>query len=404
MHILLIHQAFVTLNEPGGTRHYELARYLAIQGYRISIITSPISYLTGKPVEEDDTNESFLNGGSITIFRPYAYKALHKSFIHRVFNFISFMISSFIVGLRIRDVDLIWGTSPPIFQGITAWGLSFIKRTPFLFEVRDLWPAFAIQVGVLKQPVLIWASEWLEKFLYRRADKVIVNSPGFIQHVDRLGAKETDLVPNGVDLNMFTSLQTGVDFRQANDLEGKFVALYAGAHGMSNDLEIILEAAHFLKPHTEIIIVLLGDGKEKTNLIKKANEAYLDNIRFLPPVPKSQMPVALAAANACIAILKPIPLYATVYPNKVFDYMAAARPVICVIDGVIREVVENASAGIFVPPGDPQSLADTILYLSKNREKSQAMGCSGRKYVEENFDRSMLAEKMTKIMKEMLRK
>jgi len=404
MHILLIHQAFVTLNEPGGTRHCELAHYLASQGHRITIITSPISYLTGKPVEDDDDPETFETGGTITILRPYAYKALHKSFIHRVFNFISFMISSFIVGLRVRNVDLVWGTSPPIFQAFTAWGLSFIKRTPFLFEVRDLWPAFAIQVGVLKLPFLIWASEWLEKFLYRRADKVIVNSPGFIQHVDRLGAKEIDLVPNGVDLNMFTPLQSGETFRQANDLEGKYVTLYAGAHGMSNDLEIILEAAHILKPHTEIVFVLLGDGKEKPNLIRKANEANLDNIRFLPPIPKSQIPAALAAANSCIAILKPIPLYSTVYPNKVFDYMAAARPVICVIDGVIREVIESASAGIFVPLGDPKSLADAILFLSKNREESQTMGLSGRKYVEENYDRSMLAEKMTKIMKEMLRK
>src|SRR5690606_23751116 len=124
-------------------------------------------------------------------------------------------------------------------------------------------------------------------------------------------------------------------FRQANGLEGRFVALYAGAHGMSNDLEVLLEAARLLKDRSSVTLVLLGDGKEKSALVKRAEEMGLENIRFVPPVAKTAMSQALAGSDACIAILKPIPLYATVYPNKVFDYMAAGRPVILAIDGVI---------------------------------------------------------------------
>jgi hypothetical protein len=136
MHILLIHQAFVALDEPGGTRHHELASYLAGRGHRVTIIASPVSYLTGK-ADAASGSEIGGPGGRVVIQRTYTYKALHRSFAHRVFSFLSFMISSFLAGLKVREVDLVWGTSPPIFQGLTAWALARLKRVPFLFEVRD---------------------------------------------------------------------------------------------------------------------------------------------------------------------------------------------------------------------------------------------------------------------------
>jgi glycosyltransferase involved in cell wall biosynthesis len=186
----------------------------------------------------------------------------------------------------------------------------------------------------------------LEKFLYRHADQVVVNSPGFIDHVRERGARNIECIPNGADTDMFDPELNGDEFRQKYDLVGKFIALYAGAHGMSNDLEVILQAAVTLSTQSDLVFVFVGDGKEKPALIQKAKEMGLKNVIFTPSVPKSEMPQVLASANACIAILKPIPLYATVYPNKVFDYMAAGRPVLLAIDGVIREVVESAGAGI----------------------------------------------------------
>lgn len=180
MHILLIHQAFAALNEPGGTRHYELARYLAQRGHRVTVVASPISYLTGAQSAPRGSHLEAADSGQITILRTYAYSAIHRSFLHRVIGFLSFMATSFLAGLKVSKVDLVWGTTPPIFQGVTAWLLARLKRVPFLLEVRDLWPAFAVEVGVLKQPTLIRASEWLESFLYQHADRMIVNSPGFM--------------------------------------------------------------------------------------------------------------------------------------------------------------------------------------------------------------------------------
>lgn len=398
MHILLIHQAFAAINEPGGTRHHEMARYLIKNGHRVTIITSPVSYLTGTSGQNQNrwlTRENPEPG--LTILRTYTYPALHRSFFHRVLSFFSFMFSSFFVGLGVKNVSVIWGTTPPIFQGWTAWLLSRLKGVPFLFEVRDLWPAFAIAVGVLKNKTLIRLSEWLERFLYRHADSMVVNSPGFIEHISSRGGMNIHLVENGVDLEMFDAAEDGLEFRKAHRLENKFIVLYAGAHGISNNLGVVLESARMTKEESNIIYVLVGDGKEKSNLMRQAEENQLDNVLFIPSVPKNEMNQTLAAANACIAILKPIEMYKTTYPNKVFDYMAAAKPVLLLIDGVIREVVEKANCGVFIPADDPEGLANEIKIMQNDMDAANLMGRNGRMYVKNHFDRAALAAKMESI-------
>jgi glycosyltransferase involved in cell wall biosynthesis len=397
MHILIIHQAFASINEPGGTRHHEFARLLTARGHKVTVIASPISYITGS-----NTHQSNSEMEGVTILRAAVYDAHHKSFIHRIVAFFSFMFSSFWIGLGVKNVDLVWGTSPPIFQGVTAWALARIKGAKFLFEVRDLWPQFAIAVGVLKSPFLIFLSEWLERFLYRRADQVMVNSPGFLQPVTRRGAKRVELIPNGADPSMFDPTDSGAVFRQSNELEDKFVALYAGAHGMSNDLQVILEAASLLADEKNIQIVLLGDGKEKPALMTQAREMKLSNVTFLPSVPKTGMASALAGADVCIAILKPLEEYKTTYPNKVFDYMAAGRPVVLAIDGVIREVVESAGCGIFATPGNAKELAEAIRKLAVDPKQSREMGLKGRNYLEEHFSRAGIGNKLVSFLEEIV--
>ncbi len=403
MHILLIHQAFAAIDEPGGTRHHEIAQKLTERGHEVTIITSPVSYLTGKSIRE---NISWVKKQEaepgITVLHAYTYPALHRSFVHRVFSFLSFMVSSFFIGLTVKDIDLVWGTSPPIFQSVTAWALARIKRVPFLLEVRDLWPAFAIAVGILQQPILIRAAEWLERFLYRHADQVVVNSPGFIDHLHSHGAIHVELVPNGADTSKFDPQAKGENFRHIHGLADRFIALYAGAHGMSNDLGVMLAAAEMLIDRDDIILVLLGDGKEKPALQSQARDMALTNLKFIPPIPKKEMPSALAAADACIAILMPIPLYATVYPNKVFDYMAAGRPVVLAMEGVIREVIMSANSGIAIPPGDPTALAEAITYLADHPQDGIDMGLKGREYNRNHFDRPAQARKFGQIIEKMV--
>jgi hypothetical protein len=186
VHVLLIHQAFAALDEPGGTRHHELARFLVEKGHRVTILASPVSYLTGKarsgaPSEPEDS-------AGLTIRRVYTYPALHRSFAHRVISFLSFMLSAFIAGLRVPDVDVVWGTSPPIFQVVTAWALARLKRVPFLLEVRDLWPDFAIAVGCCAARCSsACPSGW--SAACTAAPTRCWSTPGFIDHVSGRGGE-----------------------------------------------------------------------------------------------------------------------------------------------------------------------------------------------------------------------
>jgi glycosyltransferase involved in cell wall biosynthesis len=396
--ILLIHQAFAALGEPGGTRHHEFCRWLTEQGHAVTVVTGRLSYLTGQPVSSQAVPKEETDDAGVRIVRCWSYRSYHRSFVHRVLSFLSFMITSFVVSLRQGRLDIVWGTSPPLMQGGTAWAVARLRRAAFVFEVRDLWPEFAIAVGVLRNRALIRLSLWLEGFLYRKADALVVNSPGFIEHVQRRGASQVQLIPNGVAVEMFRPAEQGRAFRQAHRLAQCFVVLYAGAHGLSNDLGIVLDAAAQLRSHPEIAFVLLGDGKEKPGLMARATAEGLDNVCFVAPLPKREMAEALAAANACLAILKPLPAYRTTYPNKVFDYMAAGRPTLLAIDGVIRQVVEEAGAGVFVPPGDGVALAEAILHLSGDGEACRRMGLAARRAAERSFDRRQLAARLLEVM------
>jgi glycosyltransferase involved in cell wall biosynthesis len=256
-------------------------------------------------------------------------------------------------------------------------------------------------VGVLKNPTLIKMSLWLEAFLYRHADQMMVNSPGYVEHVKSRGARSVELIPNGADPDMFNPLDRGAGFREANQLTDKYVLIYAGAHGISNDLGVVLECAGILVQNPVIRFVFLGDGKEKPHLQAQAAQMGLNNVIFLPPLPKNEMSAALAGSDACIAILKPLDAYKTTYPNKVFDYMAAGRPVVLAIDGVIRDVVEEADCGVFPRPGDAQDMANAIQFLEAGRGHGASMGMNGRRFLEENFSREIVAEKLASLFEKM---
>ena len=386
MHILLLHQLFIRPDDPGGTRHVEFCQSLVRSGHRVTILAGTRSYLTGEKVAR--ARREVLTPG-LEVIRCGTIGGGHRSFSWRVVGFLWFTATSLAAGLTIGRVDVVWGTSPPLLQVASAWALARVKRVPWVFEVRDLWPAFAVAAGVLRNRLLIALSEWLERFLYRRADHLIVNSPGFTAYLLERGVppEKVTLIPNGVNPEMFDPAEEGAAFRQAHGLQGNFVALYAGAHGLSNDLSVVLEAAAKLRDEAGVVFVFVGDGKEKPHLMRQAEQLGLTNAVFLPPVGKEHMAEILAGADCGIAILKPLPLYATTYPNKVFDYMAAGRPVVLAIDGVIRAVIEGEKAGIAVPPGDAAALAAAVRRLAADRAEAREMGRRGRRAVEQRFDR-----------------
>jgi glycosyltransferase involved in cell wall biosynthesis len=395
MRMLLIHQAFTSGDEPGGTRHYELARHLQRAGHTFTIVASDISYLTGQSAvaRRGLFSRQILDDG-IQVLRAYTYPALHRSFVWRIFSFLSFMATSLWAGLRAGPMDLVMGTSPPIFQAVSAWLVARLRGKPFLLEIRDLWPEFAIDIGVLTNPLLIALSRWLERFLYARANHILVNSPAYRDYMLTHGipSEKVSLISNGVDSSMFDPQGNGAALREEWGLAGQFVVTYAGALGLANDIPTILRAAACLQERPDIHFLLVGDGKERRPLEVQTQELGLNNVTFTGAFPKSQMPIVLAASDACIAILRDIPMFRTTYPNKVFDYMAAGRPTLLAIDGVIRHVIETAQGGVFVPPGDDAALAAAVRRLADDPMRARAMGLAARHYVVEHFDRRDQAE------------
>ena len=401
-HVLLIHQGFTMPNEPGGTRHFELGCGAAKAGYQVTVIASDISYITGASAS-DDNKLTLEVPESFTVLRARTGKTIHGTFIGRLFSLVSFAASSFFKALRVGRVDVVMGTSPPIFQALSACLVAALRRRPFLLEIRDLWPDFIIDMGFLKNPFLISCSRRLEGFLYSRATHVLVNSPAYVDYLMQkdIPKDKITLVPNGVDPAMFDPSSDGGGVRKKLRLNGKFVVVYAGAVGPANDLDLLLEAAAQLKPDSLIHILIVGDGKERKRLQAEAETQSLDNVSFAGPQPKHEMGNYLACADACVAILQNIEMFRMTYPNKVFDYMAAGRPVVVAIDGVIREVVETARAGIFSKPGDAASLADAIRFLAGHQKESQAMSRNGRRFVETYFNRSMHTQQFLAVLQKM---
>jgi lipopolysaccharide/colanic/teichoic acid biosynthesis glycosyltransferase len=400
MHVLLIHQAFVPPTEAGGTRHYELATEAVRDGHQFTVIASSLSYLTGRSMVGQRRWIVDQESERIRIRRVATPALLHKGFTWRVLSFLTFTLNSVFAALGAGPVSLVIGTSPPIFQAVSAWLVSVLRRCPFLLEIRDLWPAFAVDMGVLRNPLLIRLSTWLERFLYAHATHIVINSPGYRDHLLAHGVPATkiSLIANGVDPQMFDPAARGEDVRRRLGLEGRFVVTYAGALGRANDIPTLLRAAEQLCDDPSIHFLLVGDGMERPGLEAMARERGLRNVTFLGSRPKREMPDILAASDACVAILQDIPMFRTTYPNKVFDYMAAGRPTILAIDGVIRQVLEDAGGGISVPPGSDTDLAAAVRRLRQDPSLGRAMGAAARLHVEQHFDRQRQAAEFTSLL------
>lgn len=389
MRILLINQVFVSPDEPGHTRHFELAKFMKQQGHELVIVASDVNYQTGKKTIEHSGLSIEQNIDGIRVYRSAIIPSLHRSYFWRILSFFSFMFSSIWTALKVKNVDLIMGTTPPIFQAVSAWFVAFLRRKPFLLEVRDLWPEFIVSMGEFRNPVLIQMARWLERFLYARATHILVNSPAYGQYIEQKGVskEKVSFIPYGTDIDMFSPGVDGSEIRNRYGINDNFVILYSGALGQANDIYTIIRAAQRLNSQPVIKFILFGDGKERKKLEAEVKNSNLENIIFAGALPKKEMPAVLAAADVCLAILQDIPMFRTTYPNKVFDYMAAGKATVLVIDGVIRDVVEASEGGVFVKPGDDEQLAQVLSDLASDHDRVVSLGQHAREYLVKNLDR-----------------
>ncbi|MGG7662169.1 glycosyltransferase family 4 protein [Dyadobacter sp. BHUBP1] len=404
MHILLIHQYFLEDHAAGGSRWNEMARIWVQEGHSVTVIAGDVHYML---VKEDQTaGRAFdvnRNADGVLVIRCKGSKYYHKGILGRFWSYISFAFMAIYAGMRFANAnyECVLVTSPPLLVGIPGWFLSKWKRIPLVLEIRDLWPESAIEMGVLKNKWLIWLSYQFETYLYRKAQLINVLTPAFRERLIREKCVDTNkivTISNAADFRLseraLCSACTG-GLRARLGLGGKFVIIYVGAHGLANDLMQLLEAAALLSG-TDAHFLLIGDGMQKKMLIEEAHSRGLTNVSFLDPVSKEQVFEYILAADVGVAVLKKADIFRTVYSNKTFDYLSCKKPVLMAIDGVSRDLVEQANAGIFAEPGNPADLARKIKIYMNDRELLGRHGENGYRFVHMHFDRKKLAEDFLK--------
>lgn len=404
MRIVVVHQYFLGKKDAGGSRWNQFAKYWARAGHKITVLAGTVHYATGKKqpeykgklvVREQETE-------NVEVLRCYVSESYNKSFIGRFWAYVSFALSSIWVGLfHTGRCDVIICTSPPLTVGLTGWVLSKLKKAPIVFEVRDLWPESAIDSGVMKNKWLIKMSYWLENKSYKTARWINVLTPAFkdvLIESKGISSNGISVIPNGADLDIFTPGERNNWVREKHGLGDKFVVTYVGAHGVANHLIQLLESARLLKDNLDIVFMLVGDGMQKPMLKEKARQWQLESVIFVDSVPKDTIVDYIRASNVCTAVLKKVDIFKTVYPNKVFDYMSAARPVIVAIDGAARKLIEDAGAGIYVEPENAEEFANAVLKLKDKPRLCNEYGENGLNFVKQKFARDILASRYMDIL------
>jgi glycosyltransferase involved in cell wall biosynthesis len=391
-------------NDAGGSRWNQFSKYWAQAGHKVTILAGTVHYASGrKPhkyksrfiVREQDSEH-------VEVLRCYVSEKYNKNFLGRFWGYVSFAVSSIVAGLFCAGKnDIVICTSPPLTVGLTGWILGKFKHIPMVFEVRDLWPESAIDTGILSSKWLIKLSYWLERKSYASASWINVLTPAFEEALiekKNIDPERISMIPNGADLDIFQPGEKENWVREKHNLQGKFVVTYVGAHGVANQLTQLLEAARELRADPDIVLMLVGDGMQKPMLKEKAEEWKLENVLFVESVPKEVIVDYVAASDVCTAVLKKIDTFKTVYPNKLFDYMSAARPVLLGIDGVARELLEKAEAGKFVEPEDFLQFSKMVHEFKAHPEQCEQYSVAGCEYVKQNFSRRMLANKYLDIL------
>jgi glycosyltransferase involved in cell wall biosynthesis len=388
----------------GATRASELARLWAQAGHDVTILTGFPNHPSGRIPDTYRRRlfqEEFVDGYRIR--RTYIYATPNKGFAKRILNHLSLMVSTVIGSVLKERPDVIIASSPPLFMGISGYLLSRLKRVPYVFEVRDLWPQQAIDLGMLQNRHIIRTMEALELFLYRHAAKVIGVTESTKRLLSERGvpAEKIDTIFNGTDLDQPASNSTLYEPAIESLLEGKFVVSYIGTMGLSQGLAVILDAAKCLEEANPLVhFLLVGDGAERERLESLSRTLGLANVTFLPPQPRNQIPTLLAKSGATLVLLKDLPLFRSTIPSKIFEIMACGTPLILGVRGEARGIVQQSGAGICIEPENAGSLVEAVEMLCAQPHLCRQLAANGPKFVRDHFDRSHLASRYSDLLQQ----
>ncbi len=401
MRVLYLHQFFATRESSLGLiRSYEFSRRLIEQGHEVTMVTSssrlPESY------DERVFTEGEIDGIRIRSVRVRYANVM--GYARRMWSFVLFTLGATWLAATAGRHDVVVATSTPLTVGIPGWVAAKLTRTPFVFEVRDLWPEAAIQMGALSRTGTIGrVAKGLERFLYRHSHSVIALSPGMAEGVvaEGIPPERVRMIPNCSDLDLFHPGDKDPELLERFGLDGTFVVGYAGAIGPSNAVEAhVPEAALILEERgrADIVFLIAGEGKSLPELERLTAER--GNVRLVGSLPKRDVPRLTRTADVLMTLFADVPILATNSPNKFFDALASARPVIVNQPGWTRELVEGHDAGVYIRAGDGRALADAVEGLADDPGRTAQMGCNGRALAEEQFDRDKQAERFIAVLEE----
>ena len=398
MHILFLSDNFPPEVNAPASRTYEHGRYWAAQGHKVTVITSVPNFPKGKVMagyKNKLWQKEYRDG--MTVIRVWTYISANEGFLKRIADYISFMVSAFLAAFFVRRVDVVIGTSPQFFTCCAAWAVGFIRRRPFVFELRDLWPASIEAVGAVKNKAVLKGLEAVEIFLYRNAALVISVTQSFkdILCERSIDPNKIQVVTNGVDLKAFTPRSKNSDLILKYGLQDKFVVGYIGTLGMAHALETIIDASALIQDqgYNDIAVLIIGAGARTSALQDYAKEKNTRNVYFIESVPKNQIIEYWSILDATIVHLKKDPLFRTVIPSKIFEAFSMGVPLIYGVEGESADIVQAAQAGLLIEPEDSEAMAHAIVKMKNNPIMLQDYAAAGQ-LAAKQYSREELAQKM----------
>lgn len=373
----------------------EMAREWAARGHDVTVLTGFPNHPTGV-IPPGYRGRAFMKElvDGVRIWRHWLYATPNEGFFKKTLAHLSFAASILLLSLfRGKRPDVLVVSSPNFFAAMSVYLMAAARGVPYVFEVRDLWPGIFIELGVLKNRLLIRALEMIELFLYRRAAAIVPVTHGFAEDMIRRGvaAGKIKVITNGVDLHAYRPASGNGRLRGELGLDGRFVILYLGAHGIAHGLSRVLDAAEGLQGDPGVHFLFVGEGAVKARLTTLAERKSLKNVTFLPGQPRERVASFYRMADVCLVPLRAVDGLSTFIPSKMFEIMGCGDPIIAPLRGEAAAILRRSGAALVIPPEDPPRLMDAVRELKADPRKRGCMGRKGRAFVERNYDRRRLA-------------
>jgi glycosyltransferase involved in cell wall biosynthesis len=382
-----------------AARVHEFARAWVRAGHAVSVVTTFPNHPLGQiPAAYRGRWWATERLDGIRVLRCWLFAVPNRGVGRRGLNHLSFMLTSVVFGLpRLGAVDVVIASSPTLFSALSAWLMARVKHVPFVLEVRDLWPEAIVGLGLLRPGPAVRALEVLAMFLYRQAARIVVVTESFRNHLIGQGVPpgKIEVIPNGADIRLFAPATNGAR------ADGRFTVAYIGSHGLSHGLGAVLDAA---AAQPDVTYLLVGDGADRDRLVAERDRRQLRNVVMRPSVSKAEVPGLYASADVCLVPLRDVPVFDAFVPSKLFEMLAAGRPIIGAVRGEARDILQRSGGALLVDPERGDQLATAVDRLRADPELRAELARRGRAFAEQNYDRDALAARYLDVLHDVTRR